>query len=171
MSSIATLTIQCFLLLFYLVHLATAIPSPDVLAHAARLRRTNPILESWRILRPPTRLALAANDATAQRVNITLSDGTGIVNGVKYPQWGIDAFLGMPFAQPPTGDLRFNKPQPLSQDSKRVIDASQYGVACVQVTVRLYQVLAQPNGKHIRLFVLLGGYRILLVLLEKTVFP
>lgn len=149
MTSMKILTTQCLLLLFYLVRLATAIPSPDTLTHTAPLRRTNSILEGWRVLRPPTRLAQTANDATVQRVNVTLSDGTGVANGVKYPQWGIDAFLGIPFAQPPTGDLRFNKPQPLSQDSTRVIDASQYGVACIQATVRLSPVLAQLDGRHV----------------------
>ncbi|KAH9514790.1 Cocaine esterase [Bulinus truncatus] len=41
------------------------------------------------------------------------------------------SFLGIPYAQPPIGKLRFAKPQPLTY-SDNVIDATRYGAACIQ---------------------------------------
>ncbi|KAH6918005.1 carotenoid ester lipase [Coprinopsis sp. MPI-PUGE-AT-0042] len=42
---------------------------------------------------------------------------------------GVDKFLGIPFAQPPTGNRRFRLPEPIAGYSG-TYDASQYGNAC-----------------------------------------
>jgi carboxylesterase type B len=42
-------------------------------------------------------------------------------------------FLGIPFAAPPVGDLRFEYSQPLLSAKKTVVNATQYGPACLQV--------------------------------------
>ncbi|KAF9634027.1 putative alpha beta-hydrolase protein [Lasiodiplodia theobromae] len=46
---------------------------------------------------------------------------------------GVEQFLGIPFAEPPIGNLRFADPVPYaSGNASRVIDATDYGPACVQ---------------------------------------
>ena len=54
----------------------------------------------------------------------------GEANGVLTDD-GVVAFLGLPFAQPPMGELRFKPPVPIDAwDSP--IDASEFGPACAQ---------------------------------------
>lgn len=117
-------------------------------------RQTRAHISPRPILPPPHSglLALPSSQgsltsAPLQRVNITLPDGTGVVSGVSHPEFSLDAFLGIPFAQAPTGDLRFNKPQSPSRDSSRAIDASAYGLACVQETVR-YLAIKYFQSEH-----------------------
>ncbi|KAL0959302.1 hypothetical protein HGRIS_014566 [Hohenbuehelia grisea] len=43
-----------------------------------------------------------------------------------------DRFLGIPFAKPPTGDLRFRRPVSVDSYEARSYDASAYGPACPQ---------------------------------------
>ncbi|XP_013394227.1 acetylcholinesterase-like [Lingula anatina] len=50
----------------------------------------------------------------------------------------VDVFLGIPFAKPPVGDLRFRLPEP-AENWEGVIDATAFGPACMQVA-------SNPNG-------------------------
>ena len=43
----------------------------------------------------------------------------------------VDGFLGVPYAKPPLGGLRFKPPQPLDKASG-TIDASKFGNVCHQ---------------------------------------
>lgn len=101
----------------------------------ARLERRRP--------RPPTQAILlfalaylglgsASHEATLQVVpslDVTLTSGTfrGVAN-----LNGSDAWLGIPFAQPPIGSLRFKAPLPITQPSETIQNASQFGDACPQ---------------------------------------
>lgn len=60
----------------------------------------------------------------------TIKNGT--YQGRYLDQWNQDLFLGIPYAQPPLGDLRFRWPQSINTSVDGVQDASQYGYSCMQ---------------------------------------
>lgn len=55
----------------------------------------------------------------------------GSYYGVHSPQHNQDFFLGVPFAQPPVGDLRLRRPQSLNSTWHGIRGATEYGYACV----------------------------------------
>jgi len=55
---------------------------------------------------------------------------SGTVRGF-YPHSSIRAFLGIPYAEPPLGSLRFKPPKPLGVRAGE-IDATEFGYSCVQ---------------------------------------
>ncbi|KAM7536923.1 hypothetical protein Aperf_G00000065534 [Anoplocephala perfoliata] len=69
------------------------------------------------------------------RVNITLSHG-GSLEGIKWRingTYDVDAYLGIPFAKPPLGKLRFAPPEPVDPwEGKR--NATQMPKTCMQYT-------------------------------------
>lgn len=56
----------------------------------------------------------------------------GTYHGAHLPSWNQDAFLGVPFAQPPVKDLRWRWPQSLNESFSEVRDATQQGYSCMQ---------------------------------------
>ena len=54
----------------------------------------------------------------------------GTLQGVYLPSFHQDAFLGVPFAKPPLGDLRFRHPQTYNNTWKGVNDASARKPSC-----------------------------------------
>ncbi|KAI3528801.1 carboxylesterase [Colletotrichum filicis] len=60
---------------------------------------------------------------------VHLSDGTYV--GVRNQQYAQDLFLGIPYAQPPVGPLRFAAPQPLNETFEGTRSASEYGWMCI----------------------------------------
>jgi carboxylesterase type B len=68
-----------------------------------------------------------SEDPKQDRPEVTLRQG--IVKGIKqqgpFPKT-VEAFLGIPYAKPPTGDRRFRAPEKVDASSD-VIDASWYG--------------------------------------------
>ena len=64
----------------------------------------------------------------ALMVNTTV----GILKGFSaYPQ--VHAYLGIPFAMPPVGSLRFAPPQPNIANRSSVLDATQESSGCYQI--------------------------------------
>ncbi|KAI0128279.1 lipase [Xylariales sp. AK1849] len=62
---------------------------------------------------------------TAQTLN-------GTYQGLYLNDWEQDVFLGMPFAQPPVGKLRYRWPQSINTSFDGVRNATQYGYSCMQ---------------------------------------
>ena len=71
--------------------------------------------------------------ATAQPT-VTIKNGT--YAGQYNAFYGEDYFLGMPYAQPPLGELRLNNPQPLNTSFTDVKQATAYYPQCVGYGVR-----------------------------------
>jgi hypothetical protein len=69
--------------------------------------------------------ALATNNTPTVRVK------NGTIAGVHSPSYNQDLFLGVPFAQPPLGDLRFRQAQSLNATWKGSRDAKHYATHCV----------------------------------------
>jgi carboxylesterase type B len=70
--------------------------------------------------------------------NPTVSTPQGVVHGVQLSK-NVNGFLGIPYAQPPTGKLRFEPPQkitPLPEDCKKNINATAFGLVCFQFHYR-----------------------------------
>ncbi|CZR67950.1 related to triacylglycerol lipase V precursor [Phialocephala subalpina] len=70
-----------------------------------------------------------AYTTSSKTPTITTLNGTyaGAYNG----NYGVESFLGIPFAQPPIGSLRFRTPQPLNTSWTGTKDATEYGNQCV----------------------------------------
>ena len=62
----------------------------------------------------------------------------GLVRGTHLNE-DVNAFLGIPYAQAPVGDLRFRPPQPLptaAGEEKEIVEASDFGPVCYQFHYR-----------------------------------
>jgi carboxylesterase type B len=78
--------------------------------------------------------AIAWPKHSPQLDELSVQTSSGLVHGIKdskYPN--VRQFLGIPFAKPPTGSLRFEPPQPLPVSAaRRVINATQLPPSCMQ---------------------------------------
>lgn len=74
-------------------------------------------------------LVLAAPPQGSLEVHLTSGNfrGLAIANGT-------DRWLGIPFAQPPVGPLRFKAPLPITKTTNDVTDAFTFGDACPQTS-------------------------------------
>merc|ERR1712227_239997 len=65
----------------------------------------------------------------------TINTESGPVRGIKINKYGMDlyGFLGIPYAEPPVGSLRFQPPKPISSWID-VLDADKNGPQCLQVS-------------------------------------
>ncbi|KAF2634452.1 alpha/beta-hydrolase [Massarina eburnea CBS 473.64] len=74
-----------------------------------------------------THRKFASNNTTGPTV--TVKNGT--LEGVHSEQYNQDYFLGIPFAQPPVGALRFRTPQSINASWNGTRSAKEYSAACV----------------------------------------
>ncbi|KAH7148264.1 Alpha/Beta hydrolase protein [Dactylonectria macrodidyma] len=80
-----------------------------------------PLLLSWPALASPT----------ASRTSPTAKTVNGTYKGVYNSAYKQDFFLGIPYAQPPVGDLRFRVPQPLNSSWGGSRNATEYSRQCI----------------------------------------
>jgi len=71
--------------------------------------------------------ALAFTAVAGQQPSVIIKNGT--VRGVDLPQFNQSIFLGIPYAQPPVGDLRLRTPRSVNA-SFGTLDATSYGPHC-----------------------------------------
>lgn len=89
-------------------------------------RSQNMMTSAFRVL-PFILLAATAHAGTSDFIVTT---NTGKLRGIARSSGGAE-FLGIPYAQPPVGDLRWHEPVPVSP-WKDVRDASSFGAPCAQ---------------------------------------
>ncbi len=61
----------------------------------------------------------------------TASVQNGTISGVHSSTHNQDFFLGVPYAQPPVGELRFTNPQSLNSTYSAKLEATEYKPLCV----------------------------------------
>jgi hypothetical protein len=96
-------------------------------------------------------VAVAAAPPPGKAPTARLKNGT--IAGIYSSAYNQDYFLGVPFAQPPVGNLRFKQAQPLNSTWKGIRTAKEYEKHCVGYGVRtpchIFEVklnfLARPN--------------------------
>ncbi|GME22033.1 Carboxylesterase [Neofusicoccum parvum] len=81
-------------------------------------------------------LLLAASEALAAPASRRAAAPTAVVKngtleGVHSSEYNQDFFLGVPFAQPPTGELRFRVPQSLNSSWDATKAATDYAASCI----------------------------------------
>lgn len=78
------------------------------------------------------------NLASASPLNLTRDTApratvkNGTYNGIHNSEFNQDFFLGIPYAQPPVGDLRFRNPVSLNSSWKDTVNATEFSPACHQ---------------------------------------
>ena len=79
----------------------------------------------------PQASSSSSASATAPPGRVDVKIKTGVFRGVTTTD-KVDKFLGIPFAEPPLGSLRFKAPVAVTKTSSAIKDASQFGDACPQ---------------------------------------
>nr|GAT43050.1 predicted protein [Mycena chlorophos] len=91
-------------------------------------RRSDSAEDAWNIV--VVAASVVAGGALASQPAVTIRNGT--VLGVDLPQNGQQLFLGIPYAQPPLGDLRLRRPQSINATFPGGhVDATAYGPHCL----------------------------------------
>lgn len=75
--------------------------------------------------------AIPASLSHRQTADPIVQVKNGTYRGVHSEQYNQDYFLGIPYAQPPVGNLRFRQAQSLNESWEGVHDAVEYSKECV----------------------------------------
>jgi carboxylesterase type B len=82
--------------------------------------------------------ALVTAHAALEQSDPIVDIANGSLIGVYDPAWSQEYFLGIPYAQPPVGSLRFSTPQSLNESWEEPLVAKDYGAACVSYGVSAF---------------------------------
>jgi len=88
------------------------------------------------ILKPLVLLVVASTSLAAPVANPLVTIKNGTVTGMYSPGYHQDLYLGIPFAQPPVGSLRFRNPQSINTTWTSPQMATAYGPLCAGYGVR-----------------------------------
>lgn len=77
------------------------------------------------------KILLAAIPSLALASSPTVEVSNGTYQGVSNEHYKQEFFLGIPYAQPPIGELRFASPKALTEKFNETRSATQYGAACI----------------------------------------
>ncbi|XP_077979666.1 neuroligin-1-like [Glandiceps talaboti] len=101
---------------------------------------------SWMLAYACILSLLVASDATTEELNLELETSTGKVLGLRstLPLMNITYYRGIPYAEPPVGDLRFRKPVK-KEPWEDVFDATEFGVSCPQNTYSDWREVVLPT--------------------------
>ena len=94
----------------------------------ALLRLASAFLGASTVLAAPT-TNFQTKRATESAPTVTVKNGT--LEGLHSDTYDQDFFLGIPFARPPVGQLRFRVPQSINESWTETYDATSYSAACV----------------------------------------
>ena len=72
----------------------------------------------------------------AEASSLIVNTTSGVFQGVSVAN-GTERWLGIPFAQPPIGELRFKAPAPITTPIPGLQDATNFGNACPQISSNL----------------------------------
>lgn len=101
------------------------------------------LLSLWFLCTSPARAASLSPPVA------TVKNGT--LKGLHSSEWNQDHFLGIPFAQPPVGDLRFKWPRSVNTTWNGTLDATHYGYSCYQYgsNFNMSEDCLTLNGTHL----------------------
>jgi para-nitrobenzyl esterase len=86
-------------------------------------------------------LLLAGEAFASDQVRIS----SGVLESTMPPKDGVRSFKGIPFAEPPVGDLRWREPRPV-KDWTEVRSADRFGPRCMQQTGPMADYWFRSNG-------------------------
>lgn len=87
---------------------------------------------------------LAEANALYTPINKLINTTSGPVRGFS-PTLGVRAYLGIPYATPPIGELRFLPAQPAKRNDEP-IDATRFGKSCMQFSYKTPYSVAFPSA-------------------------
>jgi carboxylesterase type B len=92
--------------------------------------------------------ALAQSAAPKKAPIVKLPNGDGSVRGDRLPDLNVNRYLGIPFAEPPTGKRRWASPEPPKSWSPAVRQATRWAPNCAQLSPPAWQTMDHNKSAY-----------------------